>query len=258
MPTSPVPTPGDAFRAFGAVFVISRKGPHARKETVARDLSGAGIAFEFFEATMGGELSPEELAEVYDELAALNHRTISRKLHATNIGSCLSHRATYAEVEKRGLDAALILEDDAEPVMDRLDLLPRCLAELPADWDLLYLGIRGNRRAPLSFQAKRHLLLPFARLLKPRKYRFSHAEAARLFLRPFSKHLDRAGYHQGVHAYAVSRKGAAILHAHSLPVTAPADVLPGVLIVEGKLNAFALREDMFVPSGAPSQIVSAL
>lgn len=258
MPHIPTPPPGDPFRQFGAVFVISRKGPHQRKRDMAQYLEEAGIAFEFFEATMGVELPPEELAVVYDEQGALNHRTIPRKLHPSHVGSCLSHRRACAEVEKRGLESALILEDDAKPVAGNLSLIGRCLKELPPDWDLLYLGIRGHRRPPFSFWTKRYLLLPFARLLKPAKYRFSHAESRRLYLRPYSKHLDRAGYHQGMHAYAVSRKGAAILYAHGLPVTAPVDVLVGLLIVEGKLNAFAVREDLFVPSGAPSQIVSAL
>lgn len=258
MPISPAPQPGGSFRQFGAVFVISREGPHERKRTMAHYLNEAGIDFEFFDATMGVELPPEELAAVYDEQGALNHRTIPRKLHPTHVGSCLSHRRACAEVEKRGLGSALILEDDAKPITARLGRLEQCLKELPPDWDLLYLGIRGHRRPPLSFWPKLYLLLPFARLLWPRKYRFSHTESKRLYLRPYSKHLDRAGYHQGMHAYAVSRKGAAILHAHGLPVTAPVDVLVGLLIVEGKLNAFSVREDMFIPSGAPSQIVSAL
>lgn len=250
--------PGEGFRAFGAVFVISRKGPHARKADMERLLGQAGIAHEFFDAVMGAELDAAELAHVYDEQGALNHRTIPRKLHPSNIGSCLSHRSVWREVLRRKLASALVLEDDAQPVDGKLGSLPQAFKELPAEWDLLYLGIRGHRFPPLLFHAKRRLLLPMARLFRGDKYKFSPAEAARLYLRPFSAHLCRAGYHQGAHAYAVSANGAETLLRHLGRVTAPIDAEIGTLIVEGKLNAFAMREDLFVPTGAPSQIVSSL
>ncbi|MBS1939166.1 MAG: hypothetical protein JST98_04220 [Bacteroidetes bacterium] len=159
---------------------------------------------------------------------------------------------------KRGLPSALVLEDDAQPIEGRLGVLPACLAELPPDWDLLYLGLRGHRLPPPTHGFKVNVLLPFLRLLRPDKYRLTRTEAARLYLRPFSEHLYRAGYHQGTHAYAVSRKGAALLHAHGLPITAPPDVYLATLIVEGRLNAFAVREDMFTTTGAPSQITGSL
>ncbi len=255
MEPRPSSTSPDISRHFGAVFVISKKGDHPRKRTIEKALSQCGITHEFLDATMGNELRAEEIAAVYDEQAALHHKTISRKLHVSNIGCCLSHRRAYAEVQRRGLPSALILEDDAEPIPEQLVHLEQCISELPADWDLLYLGIRGHRRAPFTFWLKLYLLLPLARLLLPSKYRLSHAETSRLYLRPYSNWLDRAGYHQGTHAYAVSRKGADILYAHGERISAPADATIGTLIIEGKLNAFAVRENMFTTTGMDSQIV---
>ncbi len=245
----------DISRHFGAVLVISKKGDHPRKRTIDKALGQYGIAHEFLDATMGHDLSAEEIAAVYDEQAALHHKTIPRKLHASNIGCCISHRRAYAEIQRRGLRSALILEDDAEPIPEQLTHLEQCISELPPDWDLLYLGIRGHRRAPFSFWLKLYLILPLARLFKPSKYRLSYAEASRLYLRHYSNSLDRAGYHQGTHAYAVSRKGADILHAHGARISAPADATIGTLIIEGKLNAFAVRENMFTTTGSDSQIV---
>jgi GR25 family glycosyltransferase involved in LPS biosynthesis len=250
--------PGAAFHAFGAVLVISRQGPHARKDTMETLLGQAGIDHEFFNATMGVDLSAAELAAAYDEQAALRHKTLSRRLHPSHVGSCLSHRRAWAEVLNRKLDSALVLEDDAQPVSERLHALPALLAELPPDWHLLYLGIRGHRHAPVLFGIKRRVLLPLARLLLPRRYRLTPAEASRLYLRPFSSLLYRAGYHQGAHAYAVSRKGAETLLEQLGRVTAPIDAELGTMVLEGKLNAYAAREDLFVPTGAPSQIVSSL
>lgn len=258
MPTDQFTAPGAAFRLLGAVFVISKQGIHDRKAAMDHALNADGIAHEFFDATMGADLSPDEFAAVYDAGAAQSHKTIPRKLHVSDIGCCLSHRRLYAEVVRRGLPSALVLEDDAQPVKGRAGNLAASLAELPADWDLLYLGFRGARKPPVFFGLKRRLLLPVARLVRPGKYRLSPAEAKRLYPRPFSKHLLHAGYHQGTHAYAVSLKGAGTLHAHFARIAAPADATIGTLILEGKLKAFALREDVFTTTGAPSQIISAL
>ncbi len=252
------PVPGTALSSLSAVFVISRKGPHARKATMEQVLGAAGIAHEFFDATMGTDLGEAEIAAVHDASAALHHKTIPRVLHASDIGCCLSHRSVYGEILRRGLPSALVLEDDAQPVQGRLGDLEAGLLELPPDWDLLYLGFRGRRKAPALFGLKRRMLLPLARLVRPGKYRLSAAEAKRLYPRPFSKHLLHAGYHQGTHAYAVSRKGAGILHAQFARISAPADATIGTLVLEGKLKAFALREQMFSTSGAASQIISAL
>ncbi|MGB3526596.1 MAG: glycosyltransferase family 25 protein [Flavobacteriales bacterium] len=240
------------------VFVISKAGDHERKQLIKTSLDAVGIDHEFFDATMGAELDPAELSAITDAEGALHHKTIPRRLHASVIGCFLSHQRVYDEVIRRELSAAIVLEDDAEPVPGRIADFGACISELPADWDLLYLGLRGQRRPPLSFWPKVFLYLPVARLLRPRKYRLSHAEVTRLFMRPFSSRLDRAGYHQGTHAYAISRKGAAILKSHWERINAPADVYLGTLIIEGKLNAFAVRENLFNTSGATTQIVSGL
>ncbi|HMN04895.1 MAG TPA: glycosyltransferase family 25 protein [Flavobacteriales bacterium] len=254
---SPVAGAGSTL-GFGAVFVISKQGDHGRKRAIGAALDGVGMKYAFLDATMGNELSPQQIAGVYDEQAALRHKTIPRRLHASHIGCNLSHRQAYQQVAARELKSALILEDDAMPLPGPLAQLAAAMDELPPDWDLLYLGTRGHRRAPWYFGLKLHLWLPVARLLFPRKYKLRFAEAARLYMRPYSAHLDRAGYHQGTHAYAVSRKGARILEANSLPITAPADATIGTLVLEGKLNAFTLRKLAFATTGAESQIVSAL
>lgn len=247
------------FRKLGPTIVISKKGDHPRKRKITATLEAAGIPYEFLDATMGAGLSPARIAEIYDEQAAINHKTISRRLDPSHIGCSWSHKRLYREVADRGLASAVVLEDDAIPVPGRSSAgAERALSELPADWDLLYLGIRGHRRAPWAFPFKLYLFLPWARLLFPRKYRLAHAECSRLYLRPFSAHLYRAGYHQGTHAYAVSRKGAERLLHHIGRIQAPADVALATLVIEGRLNAFVLHEDLFTTTGDASQILSAL
>lgn len=240
-------------------MVISRSGDHPRKRLVHAALDRLGLPHEFLDATMGEDLSKEKLAEIYDEQAARAHKTISRTLHPSHIGCSYSHKRAYALVAARPLPGAVLLEDDALPLPD-IDAraLERAVGELPRDWDLLYLGFRGHHRAPWFFSLKRYCFLPWARLLFPGKYRLTFQETGRLYLRPFSAHLDRAGYHQGTHAYAVSNQGAQRILGQTGKVDAPADVILATLVIEGKLNAFALRKEIFTTSGAASQIVSTL
>jgi glycosyl transferase family 25 len=244
---------------LGRAIVISKAGPHPRKQQVQEALEAVGLSFDFQDAVMGADLAPGELAACYDAEAALRHRTGPRRLHASMVGCFLSHADAWREVVQRHRPAALILEDDVVPVPgNESGVVAAAIAELPADWDLLYLGVRGQRVAPRSFAFKRWLFLPWARLLFPRKYRFTPAEYGRLYQRPFSALLNRAGYHQGTHAYAVSHRGAEKLLAQMGRISAPPDTFLGCLVLEDKLNAFALRKDLFTVSGAPSQVVSSL
>lgn len=247
------------FQLLGPAFVISRAGEHPRKQRIRAALGEAGVQAEWFDATMGDGLSPEELAAIYDEQAALNHKTISRRLHPSHIGCAWSHKRLYQEILRRELPAAVVLEDDALPLPAAWGAeAEQAVAALPPDWDLLYLGLRGHRLPPRGFRLKLYLFLPLARLFFPWRYRLKHAEHARLYLRPYAPGLYRAGYHQGTHAYAVSRRGAGQLLRHIGRINAPADVMLATLVIEGKLNAFALRKDLFGTTGAASQIVSAL
>lgn len=257
----PMPSPEPSLQplatCLGSALVISKAGPHPRKQRIVADLHAAGLPFTFLDATMGADLGPEELAACYDEQAALHHRTGSRRLHASMIGCFLSHRRAWQEVRRGQHPSAIILEDDAMPVPGfHPATAVQAVQELPADWDLLYLGVRGQRLPPIGHGLKRCLFLPLARLLFPGKYRFSLAEYGRLYQRPFSAHLHRAGYHQGTHAYAVSRRGAEKLLGFPGRISAPPDAFLGDQIMAGKLNAFALREELFTTTGAGSQIVS--
>jgi len=245
------------FTRLGKVLVISKAGDHERKRTIGGALASLGIDFSFFDATMGADLTAAELAAAYDEQGALHHKTISRRMHPSNIGCSISHQRVYAHMVGEA-SPGVVLEDDARPLPDQFSKLNEVIAELPPDWDLLYLGFRGHRNSPLLFPLRLYVFHPLAHLLFPKKYRLTVAECSRLYLRPFSKRLYRAGYHQGSHAYAISAKGARIVLQHTARITAPADVILATLVIEGKLNAFAVKEELFSTTGQASQIVSEL
>lgn len=248
------PAIGRLFARLGPVLVISAAVDHERKRTIQRALGFLGIDFSFFDATMGADLTAAELAAAYDEQGALQHKTIARRMHPSNIGCSISHQRVYAHIVEQAWPSAVVLEDDARPLPEKFIGLDEVIKELPPDWDLLYLGFRGHRRPPLLF----HLRHQIARLLLPKKYKLTVAETTRLYLRPFSKRLYRAGYHQGSHAYAISAKGARTILQHTPKITAPADVILATLVIEGKLNAFAVKEELFTTTGQASQISSSI
>ncbi len=104
------------------VFVISLPGDDSRRSFMREQLEGLGIEYEFFDAVRGSERLGD--SRWYDPEEA--RRREDRSLRAGEVGCALSHAALYAEIARRGLPWALILEDDARLHPD----LPKVLAEL--------------------------------------------------------------------------------------------------------------------------------
>lgn len=69
--------------------------------------------WSFFDAIDGSTLAPQDLPGIYDEGVAI--RTVGRPLSRAEIGCALSHASVYRTILERGLDCALVLEDDARP-----------------------------------------------------------------------------------------------------------------------------------------------
>lgn len=62
-----------------------------------------------------------------------------------NVNGCFSsHRKIWKEIVSRGLDWALVLEDDVRFTKDAPEVLDKALMNLPRDFDLLYLGCTGE------------------------------------------------------------------------------------------------------------------
>ena len=90
-------------------FVISLPEDIARRASIKLQLEKLGLDFEFFDAVRGSEKISDP--RWYDDVAA--RKLEDRSLRPGEVGCALSHAAVYAEIVKRGLPWALILEDDA-------------------------------------------------------------------------------------------------------------------------------------------------
>ncbi|GAB6276968.1 MAG: glycosyltransferase family 25 protein [Rectinema sp.] len=90
-------------------FVISLSGDDVRRSFMRRQLDALGIDYEFFDAIRGSERIGD--LRWYDDVSV--HHLEGRSLRPGEVGCALSHTAAYAEIVKRSLPWALILEDDA-------------------------------------------------------------------------------------------------------------------------------------------------
>ena len=107
-------------------FVISLPEDIARRASIKLQLEKLGLDFEFFDAVRGSEKISDP--RWYDDVAA--RKLEDRSLRPGEVGCALSHAAVYAEIVKRGLPWALILEDDAALAPD----LPQVLSLLEREY----------------------------------------------------------------------------------------------------------------------------
>jgi glycosyl transferase family 25 len=121
------------------IFVINLERADHRRRFIQSHLGRLGLDYELFRAVDGRSLDRQHVEQsgIYDEKVALEK--FSRPLSMAEIGCALSHLGVYKTIVERGLEAAIVLEDDAMFNADFWTRMPELLAELPAEWDLVQL-----------------------------------------------------------------------------------------------------------------------
>ncbi len=92
------------------IFVINLEKDIARRESISRQFEELGLDYEIITGVYGASLSSEERLRDYNDRKALWLR--SRPLVNAEIGCALSHIKVYKAMVERGIESALILEDD--------------------------------------------------------------------------------------------------------------------------------------------------
>ena len=173
------------------VFVISLATAAERRGKISRHLSALGIAFRIVDGVDGRALPEARQREL---LAP------GQLYHAGVIGCYLSHLAAYQAVVDENFDVALVLEDDAR-------LSPRVLGLLRAgcratDFDYCFLDSDDhNDGGPVFYDRDASSTLA------------DGIVAYRLSAGP-----------QTLHAYLISRAGAAKRLRYALPIEKPIDL----------------------------------
>lgn len=137
-------------------FVINMPSAQDRRESMTTSLNSLGINFEFFEATNGRELTPEQEQqclhqdEVVLPLRAGRKVIVKNSLTPGEFGCAFSHLRLYQHILDSGLDRAVILEDDVDPHPDTILALEN-LDKITEPWDVVHFSShKGIKNLPFS------------------------------------------------------------------------------------------------------------
>lgn len=227
---------------FDKILVVSVPRFTDRHERLNQSLEG--LEYDFFWGADKQQLDYETAKTdgTYDERMAQKLQRQGKALNLGEIACSLSHRNLYAAMIENGWEKVLILEDDALPVTDNLAQLPAALQELPANWELVYLGYLKHEQVTSGLKVKQFFYKIISAL---GLMAWSYKMVSNLLPKPYSTHLKKAGFHDCTHAYAVTLAGAKKLLAAQTPVVYRADDLLSSTIMKGELVAFVTEPKFF-------------
>ena len=227
---------------FDHIFVITLERAVDRQVNVKERL--IGLHFDFFYGVDKHGLSWEKVNEegIYDDKKARQLNRYSKGMILGHIACALSHRHLYQHIVEKGYQRVLIFEDDAVPLFDKDGELQQSVEELPANWEVIYFGYNKNETATPTLKCKQafYRVISHLKLIK-----WSPLMVSNFLPRPYSPHLQRAGFHDLMHAYGVSREACKKLIQAQTPVVFNADPLVTHLVMNGQLNAFITRKKFF-------------
>lgn len=129
---------GDSGLPF-PIFVVNLARSEPRRHFILGHLRQLGLRGTIHTATDGRTLDLADLDRRGIYRDAYAHEKFSRSLSLAEIGCAMSHAGLYEKIVRENIEVALVIEDDVELVNDFRERLPKVMAELPADWDVLQL-----------------------------------------------------------------------------------------------------------------------
>lgn len=214
---------------YDKIYVLSLPRLTDRIESTKKNL--AGLNFEFFEGIDKQTTSIAALKEL-GLYTTEHYQQFYKKPPDMPLGMfCCSigHVKIYEDIIRHGYEKTLIMEDDVIAIKDSLQFFPSIVNELPADWELLYLGYEKNEHKGIKGNIKQliySIFPPYTKLKIDRKI-FSRYYPAKA-----SPHIARAGFHDCTHAYSVTLEGAKKILRHQQPVAFSPDNLLSVLVCQ--------------------------
>lgn len=227
---------------FDACYVISLDDSIQRRRETSDLLTHRGVNFEILSACDYRKKLPAEI----DADGSISHDPSLYRAEMTpaEIGCAISHRVAAQQILDRKLSSALILEDDISIIDEHLPTFAKALAQLPPDWDLVYLGYNPNNlRMPVPFRLKLMGLRTVSHIA-PRLFPDPKPYQS-IFRRRYRKHLCHAGCFNGAHAYALSNNGASKVVRFQSPVRAPSDICLNHIVRFHSDRSYCLLDPIF-------------
>lgn len=185
-------------------FYINRDCDHGRRESVCAYLAAANIAAERVPGVEGLNV-PSQFRRFFFEGDKLHS-----KLKPGEVGCYASHLVAMQLIVDRGLDCALILEDDAVLPVDAAAILADIMKTVPKGWDLVHFCRDSNRAVKVvaGLDGDRHLVR-FSRVPETTTGYLISRSGAQKFLKPIKRHwpIDtdfRQPWHFGLEIYGVT------------------------------------------------------
>ncbi len=238
---------------FDKIYVITLKRATDRHLHLQQELDG--LQYSIFYGADKNDLNLEELTikKEYDPELAMIKNVMHKRMTAGEVGCSLSHKMIYQEVIEQQYKKVLILEDDVVIDREKIMLFNTISSELPNNWQLWYLGYAKNVKPPANAFAKK-LFYHFCYSLGIKRT-LNHTVINNLYPAPYSAHLQKAGFHDCTHAYAITNEAARILLKQQTPVQYIADNLLAFTCTNDLLRAFvstpALINQQFQVSSNP-------
>ena len=235
---------------FDTIFIISIKRNQQRLAAFLQQNSNLDV--EVFEGIDGRELYPDVdhprnfPSEFFEEHKLCYNRC--KNWNKGQLGCAMSNLFVQKAIVQRQISKALILEDDAFILEERLGYFQQALDELPAGWELFYLGFNPTSRWAENPYTR--LLLRFKHVLVPN---FTEGMSSGNLLRryfpvSFSERLNRPGIYGGTHAYALSYAGAKTITALDTPLQYGFDTSLMHANYHQLINSYSLKKPLIIPN----------
>jgi glycosyl transferase family 25 len=220
---------------FDKIYVITLERATDRHEHIRKELNGLHYEFFFGKDKQNFSVEDLKLKGIYNEDLAKEHHRYSKPMQEGQIGCAWSHAEVYKDVIEKSHQKVLILEDDVVVDKTSVKTFSKILEELPADWELLYLGFGERESVPSGWLFKK-IFYHFLRSFKAVKY--SHTTINHLYPKKISENIYEAGYHDCTHAYAITQSGAKKLLELQQPVSFIADNLLAHAVTNKIVNGY--------------------
>lgn len=235
---------------FDTVFIISIKRNQKRLDEFLN--RNPNLEVEVYEGVDGKELYPEidHAREFPPDFFEQHQLSYDRCKHWNKgqLGCAMSNVLVQKKIVQMQINKALILEDDAFLLEERFEYFKQALNELPADWELFYLGFNTTSR--WSQNPYTRLLLRLKHFITPRitEGMSSGTISGRYFPVSFSARLNKPGIYGGTHAYALSYAGAKKIVALDTPLRYGFDTSLMYANYHKLINSYSLKKPLIVPN----------
>lgn len=233
---------------YDKIYVLSVPAAEERRALFAKRFDGLNYNFFFGADKAKFSIEEVEARHIFSEELTRQHHRFSKTMKHGEIACSWSHRMMYEDIIANNYTRALVMEDDAVPDEGNLSLIPEVLKEIPSGCELLMWGWAKNGSSNLltpvkqQFYHLKHLL---------GKLKWDHRMIRRLYARPFSKHLKKAGFHDYTYAYAITHGGAEKLIHMQTPIQYIADNLLAHAATKGILDAYIVYPPVFLHDSLP-------